>query len=511
MELHENLYALGLRLGREVFSDPDSFRGALDDFLDEDAATTGDINLLVDAVRLGAFQSMTTMIDSGAQVTAAVEEAGARLARDRGSADVAGAQWACAVLGFAIGKVNDADVRRYRTQHAVPPPPSQPLPPTQFPAQQPPAPTQQPPQPPAAPTQYPAQQFNQGPVPPPPGGPQQPTSWPGGGALPPEPRSRTWPILVATVVALVMIAGGIVALVVTRDGGDGDDDKPEAKKSEQADGPAVDLDSIQERYSALGSNLTRELEDECEAGEADESAGVTEVVTCPYADGTLELTTYGSADDLEDARNANTGTDAGTRFSKTEAGVVYGIDADSAVSAAEVSSIYWDSTEGLQSGTFTHSAEAEENRTMDDLSGIYTDIDPVVAWPTKPEHEGMIELAEEFVNLDDCNRIQTIQEGELEESICTAPKGITIFMGVFKSGADFKAYRRDALQQGADQGYPLRNWNFGGGAREGAAAEYYNSSGAAVRYWDKPECKCYMEASLSDGKLKTVENWWVNA
>src|SRR5687768_15777695 len=136
MELHENLYALGLRLGREVFEDPDSFRGALDDFLDEESATTGDINLLVDAVRLGGFSSMTSMLGSGAQVTAAVEEAGSRLARDRGSADVAGAQWACAVLGFAIGKVSDAEVRRYRTQHASPQPPSQPLPPTQFPQQQ---------------------------------------------------------------------------------------------------------------------------------------------------------------------------------------------------------------------------------------------------------------------------------------------------------------------------------------------------------------------------------------
>ena len=46
----------------------------------------------------------------------AIEEAGNRLARNRGSADVAGAQWACAVLGFAVGKVADADVRRYRTQ-----------------------------------------------------------------------------------------------------------------------------------------------------------------------------------------------------------------------------------------------------------------------------------------------------------------------------------------------------------------------------------------------------------
>ena len=56
MELHESLYALGLRQGRELFNDADSFRGALDDYLDEDAASTGDINLLVDAVRLGGFR-----------------------------------------------------------------------------------------------------------------------------------------------------------------------------------------------------------------------------------------------------------------------------------------------------------------------------------------------------------------------------------------------------------------------------------------------------------------------
>ena len=52
-----NLYALGLRLGRDIFDDAEGFRGAVDDFLDEDAATTGDINLLVDAVRLGALRT----------------------------------------------------------------------------------------------------------------------------------------------------------------------------------------------------------------------------------------------------------------------------------------------------------------------------------------------------------------------------------------------------------------------------------------------------------------------
>ena len=84
-------------------------------------------------------------------------------------------------------------------------------------------------------------------------------------------------------------------------------------------------------------------------------------------------------------------------------------------------------------------------------------------------------------------------------------------MGVFETKEDFKNYRREALQQAADQGYPLRNWNFDGATREGAAAEYIDSSGDAVRYWDKPECKCYMEASLSGGDLQAVEDWWVNA
>ena len=123
MELHESLYALGRSQGRELFNDADSFRGALDDYLDEDSATTGDINLLVDAVRLGAYQGMMSMLDSGADADRAVSEAGSRLARDRGSADVGGAMWALAVLGYATGKVSDPQVRRYRTQHASAPAP----------------------------------------------------------------------------------------------------------------------------------------------------------------------------------------------------------------------------------------------------------------------------------------------------------------------------------------------------------------------------------------------------
>jgi hypothetical protein len=84
-------------------------------------------------------------------------------------------------------------------------------------------------------------------------------------------------------------------------------------------------------------------------------------------------------------------------------------------------------------------------------------------------------------------------------------------MGVFKTMKDFKDYRREQIQQGADQGYSLRNWNFGGGQREGAAAEYVSDTGQAVRYWDKPECRCYMRATLDGGDLDALRDWWVNA
>jgi hypothetical protein len=507
MELHENLYALGLRLGREVFEDPDTFRGALDDFLDEESATTGDINLLVDAVRLGAFSSMTSMLGSGAQVSAAVEEAGNRLARDRGSADVAGAQWACAVLGFAIGKVDDPEVRRYRTQHAIPQR-SQQQPPTQFP--DPPAPQAQ--QPGMAPTQRPGVPDHSG-QPYPQTGPgvmpyrpatiPPPTPWQQG---PPAKKRKTWPIVVGAAAAVAVIAGGVVAVIATQDdddirggGGGGGEKSPTVTEV------PVDLESVQERYSGLAADISAGL-DECEAGGTD--TGTSEVLECGFSNGTLTLTTFETIEDLESHRESNTGTDAGTRYSLTDAGAIYSVDSGSAVSSSGESSLYWDSSEALQSGTYVASSETV---TADQLEEQYNSADGAVDYPTKPEDPAMIALATEFVKLRNCDRIATIQEGELEESICTAPNGIFVFMGVFETDEDFKDYRRSRLQEGKDQGYALRSWNFDGNTREGAAAEFINDSGEAVRYWDKAGCRCYMEANLDGGDIQALTDWWVNA
>src|SRR5690606_25779613 len=90
-----------------VLADPDVLRAALEDYLDEQSASTGDLNLLVDAVRLGGLGRLRSASQGGAAPSAAVQAAGDYLARQRGSNDASSAQWACAALGYAVGLVPD--------------------------------------------------------------------------------------------------------------------------------------------------------------------------------------------------------------------------------------------------------------------------------------------------------------------------------------------------------------------------------------------------------------------
>lgn len=235
MKLHQALADLARDHGHELFRDATAFRGSLDDYLDEGQASSGTINLLTDAVRLGALDGMVTMLDSGANPADAVESAGQRLARDRGSADVRGCQWAVAVLGFALGKVPEGLVTGLDPDAgtAAPPPPG---PPVQSPVQspvQPPlqspvtSPVAHPQQPIVSPPHQPVQplagsygapgQHSQ------PGNPGQPGQPYGGGwsqQAPPK-KGRTGVIVAAVVAVLVLVVGGIVAAVALG----GDDDK----------------------------------------------------------------------------------------------------------------------------------------------------------------------------------------------------------------------------------------------------------------------------------------------
>lgn len=115
MALHDSLRELVSVRGVGVVDDAEELRGALDDFLAEDEATLGELNLLVDAVRLGALRRVLDVLAHGAAPQAAVREAGAALARDRGTDDPSRSCWALAVLCFALGKVDESLVRLFRS------------------------------------------------------------------------------------------------------------------------------------------------------------------------------------------------------------------------------------------------------------------------------------------------------------------------------------------------------------------------------------------------------------
>jgi hypothetical protein len=135
MALHDSLRELVSVRGAGVVDEAEELRGALDDFLAEDEATLGELNLLVDAVRLGALRRVLDVLAHGAAPQAAIREAGATLARDRGTDDPSRSCWALAVLCFALGKVDESLVRAFRsdagTMPAATPPtaPHGPVPP----------------------------------------------------------------------------------------------------------------------------------------------------------------------------------------------------------------------------------------------------------------------------------------------------------------------------------------------------------------------------------------------
>lgn len=266
MKLHQSLADLARDHGHDLFRDATAFRGSLDDYLDEGQASSGTINLLTDAVRLGALDGMVTMLDSGANPADAVESAGQRLARDRGSADVRGCQWAVAVLGFALGKVPESLVTGLDPDAGTtaPPPPGPPThapvqspvqspvrspahPPVTSPVAQPQQPIVSPPHQPAPPVQPVAGSY---------GAPQQPY---GGGwsQQPPAPRKRRTGVIVAAVVAvLVLVVGGIIAAVALG----GDDDDPTTGGGDDPTSATTDgTDSVPDiggdRFEGLGYEL----------------------------------------------------------------------------------------------------------------------------------------------------------------------------------------------------------------------------------------------------------------
>jgi len=210
MNLHEHLRDLVARQGPSVVDSAEGFRAALDDFLTEDQATTGELNLLVDAVRLGAVERLRSILDHGGDPRAAIAEAGDGFARDRGTDDVLRCRWAVAMVGYAVGRLQLADVPPSSVP-ATPPTASPPPPPPP-----PPPPSSVPPLPPGSwtaptPRTFPeteeVQSIPSGPVPPQSVPAPHEPPWP-----PTQPRRRRGRVvligvLVAAVVAAAVLAG----------------------------------------------------------------------------------------------------------------------------------------------------------------------------------------------------------------------------------------------------------------------------------------------------------------
>lgn len=274
MKLHQSLAELARDHGHGLFRDATAFRGSLDDYLDEGQASSGTINLLTDAVRLGALDGLLTMLDSGANPADAVESAGQRLARDRGSADVRGCQWAVAVLGFALGKVPEQLVTGLDPDAGTTAPPTPPAPmvaPMTSPVTSPVAPHQQPiMSPPHQPTG--SQGAGYGAPVPAYGGWSQPGQQPGQ-----QKKSRTGLIIGAVVLALVLIVGGIVAAIALSGG---DDDDPSAGGGDptptESGGSEEPTDEPTEEPNDLG-------------GPTIEGLGYTVQVPSGWSDGTDEF------------------------------------------------------------------------------------------------------------------------------------------------------------------------------------------------------------------------------
>lgn len=488
-ELHDALRALVDEHGPGILDDAGGFRGILDDVLTEEQASTGDINLLVDAVRFGVLQPLGELIDGGADPARAVEEAGARLARDRGGDDLTASSWAAAVLGYAVGRVPVGVVVRHRSSR----PATGPLPP----------PTAWPP-PPAAPSAaapgpapYPT------PAPYPPGGYASPP--PGAGA-PPPPRRGAVPWVAAAVAGVVLVGGGVAA-VVALSGGD-DDPDPRTRTSGGHRTPAVDVDlgALDDRYGALSSRITAGATD-CVAG--DPGGGEVEVVRCTVSTGTLRLVTYADEGALVAARTARLDYRAGTMTADNDATALYEFDPERG-GTTDPAVVYWDSRSALQSAQL----EGEGTATIDAVVGDFTATAPRVAEPTAPAHPVLREFIDINLDVATCTRQRTYFTGETEESTCEADvDDIVVTVGRYSTRKQLKADRRyykeqydDATTQGNGG-----TWRFGEGDPEGGYYAYLDSSGeTATLYWDwnSQDCHCYGVAWSFEGDLGKLESWW---
>ena len=292
-DLHEQLRSLVSQHGTGIVDTAEQFRGALDDYLTEQDATQGELNLLVDAVRLGGVERLLAMLDNGADPDAAVREAGGELARDR-SSDEQRSRWAIAAMGYALGRIDAVVVRAQlegdvtRLPYGATSPAAQ-RPPVQSPPYQPPV--QSPPYQ-APPAQSPAHQ-------PPVQSPAWPTPHYASAPTPPK-KSRTG-LIVGLVSAGVVVVAIAVVLALVTSGDDPEEKADDDGNNTQTCDPCLEGEGYEYELPEGWQNITDQvLEQNPGQPTLDTASAWGESVEAGRANVIIEVSSW-TYNDLDDA------------------------------------------------------------------------------------------------------------------------------------------------------------------------------------------------------------------
>jgi hypothetical protein len=421
--------------------------------------------------------------------------------------------WALAVLGYATGKVSDAQVRRYRTQHASAPTPPPAGPATVLPPPAPGSAPAPPPPGPSAPAPAPTQPVwpSSGGTPNFPGsapapaasyGAPPPASYGGGyGHAAPRKKRKAWPFVLIGALVLVLIVGGGIFAIIQLGGDDDDKDDPtttDGPTTTEPTGPDVSFEALNERYQSLASMVTSGM-DSCAAGQA--QSGQTEKIECTYPQGMLVLTTYSSVSELQAARRRRLNTAEGTIVSDVESGAYYRFDPTTAEPESTAAPIvYWDSQAGMQSAEIIGGAGV----TADQLDPAFNAVSATVTPPDGPSDVAVTEFNSLF-NIINCQRIPTEVDGETEESKCKRSSRNT-WVGKFDKATDLRQYRQNAKTLTAedddlvvDYWYNDDNSNGQQDEDEPEQGKIYgyiedgDSTNYGVLYIDDLDCRCYLQ------------------
>ncbi len=326
--------------------------------------------------------------------------------------------------------------------------------------------------------------------------------------------------LLAAVLAVVLLVGVVVVGVLLLGSDDAPDDtsgplpgtadsvpSSEATESEDVELDPLDdpfsVESLDLRYAALGRSVTAGFV-ECRRAKARE--GQKERAVCVAGPGTLELVTYRGRRALETRREKAITYQAGGVLDVRKNGVLMGHQSENRRGAPVDAFLYRDDTPSLTSATYF----AERGTDLDSLAALLAETDPVRPYPTGPSAPPLVDFAEQWVDLSTCMRIETVNDGALEESYCDVKGPFEVYVGRFRSDRELSAYRRLVLASAIDDERDVRDWNQReGDAPVGALYEYTTDSGAVVRYWDKPGCACYAEAFLPGGTYERLQRWWL--